>query len=433
MDSIDRLNQAIRYIEENLRDGIDYKEISKIMLSPVSAFQNFFYLTTGIALSEYIRKRKLFCAVNDLQNTNDKIIDIALKYGYESPDAFSVAFKRAYNVTPSAARQDNIKVEPFHRLFLEISIKYIKGEVSMNQLKKFEYYFGYYSSGLCEEARDVLREGAKKICGDENLLADALELKNKLALLDPGSDGQLWDGFENKSIGSLLFGTFVWTLAIEDTEKIYQEKNIPHDILIETLSSLAIYVNLARKRFGNWGVGGYCMCLHSIMLGRQFKLGRLSFAAEILNTESGDWCLPVPPDEYKLGLKEGDPYVHVLLQGIENLDESACLESFERAKEFFPKVLHFDFKAFGCTEWVFDPLFEKILPPDNDILKFQKLFVRTTVWENYESLNRGIFQGLDVSRDNIKDAPTDTDFRKKVVEHILSGGIMQAGGGFRLV
>ena len=93
MEPIDRLNQAIHYIEENIHNNVNYNEISKITLSPISAFQRFFCLTTGMALSEYIRRRKLSCAANDVLHTSEKIIDIALKYGYESADAFSVAFK----------------------------------------------------------------------------------------------------------------------------------------------------------------------------------------------------------------------------------------------------------------------------------------------------------------------------------------------------
>jgi AraC-like DNA-binding protein len=134
MESIDRLNQAISYIEENLYDGVDYNEISKITLSPISAFQRFFCLTTGMALSEYIRRRKLSRAASDLLNTNEKIIDIAVKYGYESADAFSVAFKRAYNVSPSFARQNQVSLEPFHRLYYELSVKYIKGDTKMKRI-----------------------------------------------------------------------------------------------------------------------------------------------------------------------------------------------------------------------------------------------------------------------------------------------------------
>jgi len=134
MESIDRLNRAIDYIEKNLRNDVCYDEISKITLSPISAFQRFFCLTTGMALSEYIRRRKLSCAANDLLNKDDKIIDIAIKYGYDSANAFSVAFKRIYNVSPSLARENKIKIEPFHRLHYTLSITYIKGDAKMKRI-----------------------------------------------------------------------------------------------------------------------------------------------------------------------------------------------------------------------------------------------------------------------------------------------------------
>jgi hypothetical protein len=113
------------------------------------------------------------------------------------------------------------------------------------------------------------------------------------------------------------------------------------------------------------------------------------------------------------------------------MDEAACLDSFEQAKEFFPKYFGLDFKAFGCFTWLFDPAFEKLLPPDSNIIKFQNLFTRFS-WgsENYGGL---FYVFVNITKENIKDAPTDTSFRKKLVGHILSGGIMQCGGGYRVV
>lgn len=94
MDWVDRMNSAIDYVENNLSCEIDEKEISKIAACSFTLFQGSFTQITRIPLSEYIRRRKLTCAAYDIQNTDGKIIDIALKYGYQSADAFSVAFKR---------------------------------------------------------------------------------------------------------------------------------------------------------------------------------------------------------------------------------------------------------------------------------------------------------------------------------------------------
>ncbi|MCL1786164.1 MAG: hypothetical protein FWG39_03390, partial [Alphaproteobacteria bacterium] len=104
---------------------------------------------------------------------------------------------------------------------------------------------------------------------------------------------------------------------------------------------------------------------------------------------------------------------------------------FDMAKKFFPKVLNFSFKAFGCFTWLFDPAFEKFLPPDSNIMKFRRLFAIYKYWESDDGLGHA-FGHIHLTKENIKDAPTDTYLRKKLVEHILSGGIMQCGGGFRL-
>ena len=100
----------IDYAEEHITSEIDEKEISKIAACSFSLFQGSFTQITGIALSEYVRRRKLSCAAHELQNADQKIIDIALKYGYQSADAFSVAFKRLHGVTPMDAKNDCIGV-----------------------------------------------------------------------------------------------------------------------------------------------------------------------------------------------------------------------------------------------------------------------------------------------------------------------------------
>jgi AraC family transcriptional regulator len=123
MDWVNRMNQAIDYVENNLNQEIDYEEISRIMGCPFSVFQRSFTQITGISLSEYVRNRKLTCAAYDLQNTNYKIIDIAMKYGYESSDAFSVAFKRMHGVMPAVARKSGAKLAFYCRLTFALTIK----------------------------------------------------------------------------------------------------------------------------------------------------------------------------------------------------------------------------------------------------------------------------------------------------------------------
>ena len=138
MESFDRLNRAISYIENNLSGEVDYNEISKITLSPISSFQRFFNLTAGMSLSEYIRRRKLSCAASEILKTDNKIIDIAMKYGYESADAFSTAFKRMYNISPSETRKKCVELVPFNRLYFNLSIISVKGDRKLHNFEKFE-------------------------------------------------------------------------------------------------------------------------------------------------------------------------------------------------------------------------------------------------------------------------------------------------------
>lgn len=123
MDWVDRMNEAIDYVESHLNGEIDSEEISRIMVCPFTVFQRSFIQITGIPLSEYIRRRKLTCAAYELQNTDEKIIDIALKYGYESSDAFSVAFKRLHGVAPSTVRRNGVKLTFYCRLHFALTIK----------------------------------------------------------------------------------------------------------------------------------------------------------------------------------------------------------------------------------------------------------------------------------------------------------------------
>ena len=79
----ERMNKAVDYIEENLCNEIDFDKISKIVFQSAVNFQRTFSIVTDISVFEYIRRRKMTLAAFDLQNGNEKVIDIALKYGYK--------------------------------------------------------------------------------------------------------------------------------------------------------------------------------------------------------------------------------------------------------------------------------------------------------------------------------------------------------------
>lgn len=123
MNWMNRMMIVINYIEEHLKDDIDYTEIDRLAICGSGLFQRVFTLIVGIPLSEYIRLRRLSEAGQDLLYSKDRIIDIALRYGYDSPDAFTAAFKKWHRITPSQARLMAHQMKYFPKLTLEISIQ----------------------------------------------------------------------------------------------------------------------------------------------------------------------------------------------------------------------------------------------------------------------------------------------------------------------
>ena len=123
MDSIRSMNKALAYIEEHLEDTIDYSEMSKIAYCSEYHFKRMFSFLAGIGLSEYIRRRRLTLAALDLKGSDLRIIDIAVKYRYESADSFSRAFHSMHGVLPSEARDEEQQVKAYPRMTFQFSIK----------------------------------------------------------------------------------------------------------------------------------------------------------------------------------------------------------------------------------------------------------------------------------------------------------------------
>ena len=172
MEWIKKVNHALSYIEKNLDDEIKYKEIEKIILSPIDTIQRFFMLNTGITLTEYIRRRKFNEAVKAIKNGDEKIIDIAIRLGYGSSDAFSLAFKRLYGISPSEARDSSIVLKPFPRMVFSLSITYIEGEVAMKHINEIKPFVDEQEIFIMPEIRIIGLEGRCKLnCGNDDVLA----------------------------------------------------------------------------------------------------------------------------------------------------------------------------------------------------------------------------------------------------------------------
>ncbi|MFC0562236.1 AraC family transcriptional regulator [Halalkalibacter alkalisediminis] len=129
MDMLKGINDALNYIEENLSNHIDLKVVAKIGLCSEYHFKRLFSLLSGITISEYIRRRRLTLAALELKDPDVKVIDVAIKYGYQSPDAFSRVFQNYHGVTPSIARNTEQNLKAYPRMTFQLKIK---GGTEMN-------------------------------------------------------------------------------------------------------------------------------------------------------------------------------------------------------------------------------------------------------------------------------------------------------------
>lgn len=129
MDWIKGLQRSIDYIEAHLTETIDYESVAAQSFSSSYHFQRVFGILCGFTVGEYIRNRRLSLAGTELAAGNAKVIDVALKYGYESPDSFAKAFQKFHGILPSQARNNGSMLKSYSRLVLKFSLE---GGCTMN-------------------------------------------------------------------------------------------------------------------------------------------------------------------------------------------------------------------------------------------------------------------------------------------------------------
>lgn len=141
MDLLKRMNDVVDYIEEHLTDDISYDKLAQLACCSTYHLQRMFPFITDVALSEYIRRRRLTQAAFELQSKDVKVIDIALKYGYDSPEAFSRAFKQQHSVLPNAVKEEGHTLKSYPRLTFHISIKgAVEMKFRIEQKNAFEVF-----------------------------------------------------------------------------------------------------------------------------------------------------------------------------------------------------------------------------------------------------------------------------------------------------
>lgn len=121
--SMQLIQQAINYMEEHIYENINYADVAKSVHMSNYNFHRTFSFIAGMTANEYIRNRRLTLAAQELQTTDISVIDVAYKYGYESPESFSKAFSRFHGATPRQAKQKGTEIHLFNPLVIKVTLK----------------------------------------------------------------------------------------------------------------------------------------------------------------------------------------------------------------------------------------------------------------------------------------------------------------------
>ena len=183
MEWLDKLNKSIEYIEDNLDGEINYEEAAKLACCSCYHYQRMFSYIAGVTLSEYIRNRKMTKAAIDLQN-GEKVMDVSLKYGYESPTSFNRAFKKVHEVSPSMAQKKGTFLKSYSPISFKLTIKGV--EEMKYRIEKKE---AFRVVGVQRELTNDFEENSIKV---PQLWKESLEngkLSEIMALMDENNAG----------------------------------------------------------------------------------------------------------------------------------------------------------------------------------------------------------------------------------------------------
>ncbi|OKQ00272.1 AraC family transcriptional regulator [Paenibacillus sp. P46E] len=118
-----RMKNALDYMESKMTEPMRIEDVARVAHVSPFHFQRMFSMLTGVTMADYIRKRRLTLAAQELAISKIRVLDVALKYGYDSPEAFAKAFRKAHGLTPSAAREPGVQLKAFPRLSFHLSLK----------------------------------------------------------------------------------------------------------------------------------------------------------------------------------------------------------------------------------------------------------------------------------------------------------------------
>ena len=209
MQWIAAMQRAITYMENHLLDEINYENVAKQVHISTYEFHRAFSFLTGMTANTYIRNRRLSLAGREILETNGKITDIALKYGYETPESFTKAFTRFHGVAPKYVRETDAKLVLFNPLAIKITMeggKSMDYRITHTKQQKFLAMVRSFSNEIINDESNHDVPDFWGECNAKNLIAPMLNLRpagkrDLYGLCSPAKEGA--DTFEY-GIGILL-------------------------------------------------------------------------------------------------------------------------------------------------------------------------------------------------------------------------------------
>ena len=180
MEWIAAMQQAIAYMEDHLLEPIHYEDVAKRVHISSYEFHRTFSLLTGMTVNTYLRNRRLSLAAQEIVETDGKITEIALKYGYETPESFTKAFTRFHGVAPKYARDTSAKLALFNPLVFKITVeggKSMDYRLAQTDKKKFLAVVERFSNEIIndDDNRDI--PDFWDACGSKNLISRLCDLR----------------------------------------------------------------------------------------------------------------------------------------------------------------------------------------------------------------------------------------------------------------
>lgn len=198
MEWLERLNDAMQYVEEHLAGELTLEGAARRAACSSYHFQRMFPYLTGVPFSEYVRRRRMSAAAMELAAGTAKVVDVAAKYGYESPTAFNRAFQSVHGLPPSAARARGAELTAFPPITFTLSIK---GEEAMNyRIEEREAFrvvgYGTKEPMTMEDCFEKVPLFWKKVSGDIPKLCELMDGSAPLGVLGVSAcDGGEFSGY----------------------------------------------------------------------------------------------------------------------------------------------------------------------------------------------------------------------------------------------